>query len=518
MVAVRTLVRPNSYRDSVVLMRLSGELTGLPDVLRAAAMMATGPNKALLAEAGLLDDAGHAAGPADLLIGVAADSAAAAERALAAAAGLLEPPSAADAPAALPRARTLGAALRALPTADLAIVSVPGEFAAAEAEKALLRDLHVLLFSDNVPLDQEVALKRLATRRGLLLMGPDAGTALIGGVGLGFANAVRRGPIGLVSASGTGLQAVSSLVHRYGSGVSHGIGTGSRDMAAAVGGLMMRQGIDLLADDPETAVLVLISKPPDLVPATAVYERIRDLRKPVVTCFLNAAPESARRVGAHPVTTLDQAAALAIRLAGEQPALDATPQPLAALQAEAARLAPSQQYVRGLYVGGTLAYEAQVVVQPQLTIYSNAPLTEACRLPAPHQSVGHTIVDLGADEFTVGRPHPMIDGSLRAARLLAEADDPETAVLLLDVVLGYGAHGDPAGALAPALAEARARAAAAGRYLPVVASICGTDGDPQGLRRQEAALRAAGALVLPTNAQAARAAAAIALRGASVDG
>jgi FdrA protein len=289
-------------------------------------------------------------------------------------------------------------------------------------------------------------------------------------------------------------------------------------MSAAVGGLMMRQGIDLLADDPATAVLVLISKPPDPAPAAAVYERIRDLRKPVVTCFLNARPESARQAGAHPAITLDQAAALAIWLAGERPAIDAAPRPLAALSAEAARLAPGQQYVRGLYAGGTLAYEAQVVLQPRLTVYSNAPLAADCRLPAPRQSAGHTVVDLGADEFTIGRPHPMIDGSLRAERLLAEAADPETAVLLLDVILGYGAHGDPAGALASALAEARAQVEAAGRYLPVVVSVCGTDGDPQGLRQQEAALRAAGALVFPTNAQAARAAAAIVLRDAPAGG
>jgi FdrA protein len=517
MVVVRTLVRPNSYRDSVVLMRLSSELGSLPGVIRAAAMMATDANTALMAEAGLVGEDEDAAGPADLLIGVAADSAAAAEQAIAAAIGLLESRNDGDPGSALPRVRTLRAALRELPEANLAIISVPGEFAAAEAEKALQRGLHVLLFSDNVPLDQEVALKRLATRRGLLLMGPDAGTALIGGVRLGFANAVRRGPIGLVSASGTGLQAVSSLVHRYGSGISHGLGTGSRDLSAAVDGLMMRQAIDLLADDPATTVLVLISKPPDPAPAAAVYERIRDLRKPVVTCFLNAPPEGAREAGAHPVTTLDEAAAQAVRLAGQQPAIDAAP-PLAALSAEAARLAPSQQYVRGLYAGGTLAYEAQVVLRPRLTVYSNAPLAEDRRLPTPRRSLGHTVVDLGADELTVGRPHPMIDGTLRAERLLAEADDPETAVLLLDVILGYGAHGDPAGALAPVLAAARARAAAAGRYLPVVVSICGTEGDPQGLRQQDAALRAAGALVYPTNAQAARAAAAIALRGALADG
>jgi FdrA protein len=518
MVVVRTLVRPTSYRDSVALMRVSSELNRLPGVIRAAAMMATAANKTLLGEAGLLGEDGNAAGPADLLIGVAADSAAAAERALTATVGLLEAPLDAGGESALPRVRTLRAALRELPEANLAIISVPGEFAAAEAEKALQRGLHVMLFSDNVPLDQEVALKRLASQRGLLLMGPDAGTALIDGVGLGFANAVRRGPIGLVSASGTGLQAVSSLVHRYGSGISHGLGTGSRDLAAAVGGLMMRQAIDLLAEDPATTVLVLISKPPDPAPAAAVYERLRDLRKPVVTCFLNAPVEDAQRVGAHPATTLDEAAALAVRLAGQGPAIDAAPPPLAALSAEAARLAPSQQYVRGLYAGGTLAYEAQVVLRPDVPIYSNAPLAEDWRLPTPHQSVRHTVVDLGADDFTVGRPHPMIDGSLRAERLLAEAEDPETAVLLLDVILGYGAEGDPASALAPAIAEARARAAAAGRYLPVVVSICGTEDDPQGLRQQDAALRAAGALVFPTNAQAARAAAAIALRGTPADG
>jgi FdrA protein len=510
---VKTRVWPNSYRDSVALMQLSSDLGALPGVVGAAAMMGTDPNKALMAEAGILDAAGRQAGPNDLLVGVAAASVEAAERALAAAADLLSRQAAAAATAGGRRARSLDGALRELPDANLAIVSVPGAFAALEATRALRRGLHVLLFSDNVPLEQEVALKRLAAELGLLLMGPDAGTALVGGVGLGFANAVRRGPIGLVSASGTGLQAVSSLVHRYGSGVSHGLGTGSRDLSAVVGGATMLRAVELLADDPATAVVVLISKPPHPSAAAAVYERVRRLDKPVVTCFLHAEPEPGRRAGAHPAATLDEAAALAVRLAGQEPAVEAAMPDATAVAAEVARLAPGQRYLRGLYTGGTLAYEAQVVLTPHLEVRSNAPLDERLSLPQGGRSAGHTIVDLGADEFTVGRPHPMIDPRLRAERLRAEAEDPETAAILLDVVLGYGAHADPAGALAPALAEARAVAERAGHYLPLIATVVGTDRDRQDLHRQEAALREVGALVYPTNAQAARAAAAIATRG-----
>jgi succinyl-CoA synthetase alpha subunit len=408
------------------------------------------------------------------------------------------PPALAAAPGEPRPPGTIAAALAALPGANLAIISTPGPYATAEALKALKRGLHVFLFSDNVPLADEVELKRLANRKRLLVMGPDCGTAILDGVPLGFSNAVRRGRIGLVSASGTGLQQVMCLVDRLGEGVSQAIGVGGRDLHDGVGGLMMVAGIERLLDDRETAVLVLVSKPPSAAVARGVLERVGRAPKPAVVCFLGGDPAPIRASGARPAATLEEAAIRAVELAsGRAPAdQNGGAEKRAALaRARASRLTAGQRAIRGLYSGGTLCAEAALIV------------TEALAgAPAPP---GHTLLDLGDDRFTIGRPHPMIDFRLRNEHLMAAADDPSTAVILLDVVLGYGSHPDPAGALGPAIEQARTRAARAGRPMIVVGSVCGTPADPQDLGRQEARLAAAEMLLAPSNAEAARLAALI---------
>jgi succinyl-CoA synthetase alpha subunit len=382
--------------------------------------------------------------------------------------------------------------VRLLPTANLALISTPGPYAAAEAWKALKRGLHVLLFSDNVPIGQEIELKRAAHRRGLLLMGPDCGTAILDGAPLGFANAVRRGRVGLVGASGTGLQQVSCLLDRLGEGVSQVIGVGGRDLDERVGGLMMRAGIQRLAADPGTAVIGLVSKPPAPAVAQGVLEAATASGKPVVVCFLGGDPSIVRDRGACPAATLDEAATLcAAHARGDSPDRAAplawSPDLAARADALAGRFAPGQRWIHGLYSGGTLCQEAALVLR--------------------ELSGAHACVDLGADEFTLGRPHPMIDFRLRNEKILAAAKEPAAAVILLDVVLGYAAHPDPAGALLPAIRVARAQAAAAGRHVVFVASVCGTPADPQPLAAQEEALTKAGVLLAPSNALAARLAA-----------
>ncbi len=486
---VRCLVRRDAYRDSVQLMRIAAEVERLPGVVRTALLMGTPANRELLAAAGLFGDAVREARPADLVIAVAAADGATAEAALAAIQERLAarpaPVTASGAPAP---PHSLAEALAVLPTANLALVSTPGVYAGAEALKALKRGLHVFLFSDNVPIAQEVELKRLARRKGLLLMGPDCGTAILDGVPLGFANAVRRGRVGLVAASGTGLQQVSCLLDRLGEGVSQAIGVGGRDLDERVGGLMTLAGIERLAADPGTAVIGLVSKPPAPSVARRVLDAARGAAKPVVACFLGADPADIRGQGAIPAATLDEAAGLCAALARgdgvERPArepLEAAR--LARARGEAGRFASGQRRICGLYSGGTLCQEAALILRAY-----------------PGE---HTTEDLGADRYTVGRPHPMIDFRLRSERILAAAEDAATAVILLDVVLGYAAHPDPAGALVPAIREARARAAASGRTLAVVASVCGTPADPQPLPQQEETLAASGVILAPSNAAAA---------------
>ena len=496
----------NTYRDSVSLMQLSARVAALPGVDQASVVMATEGNLALLREAGLLE-AAPAASPSDLLAVVRAEAPEAVEAALAEAERLLAAPAAPGARRAAREGapRSLQSALATMPEANLALISTPGEYAAAEALKALRLGLHVMLFSDNVSVSDEAMLKREGGERGLLVMGPDCGTAIVRGVPLGFANSVRPGPVGVIGASGTGMQQVTCLVDRAGVGISHALGTGGRDLRAEIGGRTMLAALDELAADAATRVIVLISKPPAPEVAARVLERARGTGKPVVACFLGAPAAEVRGGTVAAASTLEDAAAMAVALArGERPepasqALPAFPDP---------GLRPGQRYIRGLFSGGTFCYEATLLLAEALeNVRSNTPVGRAAPLPDPWHSSGHALVDLGDDEFTRGRPHPMIDQRLRNERIAREAEDPETAVLLIDVVLGYGAHPDPAREIVPALRAARARAEREGRGLALVGFLCGTEGDPQGLARQEAALREAGVVLAASNAQAARLAA-----------
>ncbi len=498
----------NFYRDSVALMQLSARLGQLPGIRQATAIMASEANRALLREAGLATHEVEA-GPNDLLIAIEADSEAALEAAMAAASDAFDVKSGGlTSPARHELPRSLEMGLEAMPAANLALISTPGDYAAAEAVKALHLGLNVMLFSNNVAIEDEIALKRYAGAHGLMVMGPDCGTAILGGIPLGFANVVRRGDIGLVSASGTGLQQVTCLIDQLGYGVSQAIGTGGRDLRSEVGGLTMRQGLDALADHAGTRVIVLISKAPAPEVAAHVLESARQTGKPVVVNFLGAAPKVPAASNLHAAKTLEDAAVTAVALAGGRQPDDVR---LAALSVDVPRPAPAQRYVRGLYSGGTFCSEAAMLLSEHVApVYSNTPIGGAGPLADIWHSRAHTLIDLGDDVFTRGRPHPMIDHRLRNERIAIEARDPQTSVLLLDVVLGYGSHPDPAAAMAPAVAAAIAQAAEAGRRLAVIGFVCGTEADPQDLKRQQATLIEAGMILTKTNAQAVRLAARIA--------
>jgi len=464
--------------------------------------MATPSNLEFLRQAGLVER-DIAPRPNDLLVAVRGKSSAHLEAALATAlASLTEEPIQNAGKAALEAApRSLQMALGRVPGANLALISVPGDYAAAEAMKALRLGLNVMLFSDNVALEDEVALKRHAKERGLLVMGPDCGTAIIDGVPLGFANAVRRGAVGVVGASGTGTQQVTSLVHRRGAGISHAIGTGGHDLHKDVGGITMLHGLQLLSRDADTKAIVLISKPPSPAIAREVIAAARKAGKPVVINFIGST-EDPSGGNLHVSRTLDDAAAAAVALAnGRKPSRASTsPSKLPKL-----KFKRGQRYIRGLFSGGTFCYEASAILGD---VWSNAPVDSKRAIPDPWKSREHTLVDLGDDVFTRGRPHPMIDLRLRNDRLLEEAADPQVAVILLDVVLGYGSHPDPAAEIVPVLMKIKKKS----RSPVIVASVCGTDEDPQGLERQESALRAAGVLLEESNARAARLAGAIAAK------
>jgi succinyl-CoA synthetase alpha subunit len=498
-VPIAATTRKNFYKDSVALMRIAQTVGLREGVSRVSLLMGTPANKDILAQGGLLVAELADAAPADLMILVEGERDALAPALAAIEEQLTGHATAAAGERAEIAPRSIAMGLERVERATLAQVSVPGPYAAAEALKALKRGLHVFLFSDNVPLAEEQAVKRLAAKKGLLVMGPDCGTAIIGGVPLGFANAVRRGAIGIVGASGTGMQEVSCRIHALGEGVSHAIGTGSRDVYDEIGGTTLLAGLDLLARDPATRVIVIVSKPPAPAVADRALSAARACGKPVVVLFLGA--PLARGGNVHPVASLEDAAATAVAVArGERATTRA-----AAAAAPTAKLAPTQRFLRGLYSGGTYCTEAQYVWKDAgIATWSNAPADRKYALPHGAPSRDHTAIDLGADEFTVGRPHPMIDFAARTERLLVEARDPSVAAIVLDVVLGYGANADPAGELAPAVGEARAIAAREGRELVVLGFVCGTADDPQGLAAQTAKLRAAGMMLADGSTAAAR--------------
>ena len=469
-------VRRNAYFDSIDLMRVAEQARQLAGVAEVGVAMGTPPGRSMLAEAGMWPAEAPEAGPSDLLISVRASTEAAANHALARVEELLS--ASRDLGQArqgmLPRT-TISAARKSAST-NVALIAVPGAQAAMEAHQALSAGLHVFLFSDGVPVDDEVALKRRARDRGLLVMGPECGTAIINGVGLGFANRVRRGAVGVVGASGTGIQELTTLIHRLGSGVSHAIGTGGRDLHAAVGGLTTLQGIAALGGDPETRVLLIVSKPSSPAVADTVLRAAVETGKPVVACLLGY--DGATPRGVHSTATLEEAATAAVKLtAGTGPDLERPRVPASGASGA----------IRGFFTGGTLCDEARRLVG---------------------DTPAHRFVDFGSEEYTRGRPHPIIDPSLRNAAIVLAGDDVGISVLLLDLVLGDCAHSDPAGALRPALAEARARRR--GRDLAIVGHVVGTGDDPQGLERQEEELRKAGVLVCASNRIAALAARAIA--------
>ena len=495
---VRGRIKKGAYFDSVTLMTVAKRLTEMADVVDAAAVMGSDGNKAILAASSLTTSEFESAGDTDLLIGVQATSEAAAEQALSAVDELLEQVRQKNAASGDVRPRSLEGAVQILPDANLALISIAGRYAGHEARKALENGLHVMLFSDNVPLETEIALKQFAQKKRLMVMGPDCGSAIITGVPLAFANVVRRGPIGIVAASGTGLQEVSTIVSNQGAGISQGIGTGGRDVQQEVGGIMFLAAMQALAEDEDTRVIVLVSKPPAAKVLSRIEAKISEIDKPVVPVFLGAESR-----GPEAATTLLEAALRAVALAQGTDSDEVTrlltsreQEIVKRARKEAAGRSSGQKYLRGLMSGGTFVAECQLLLCDKIgDVFSNAPLPPNQKLSDSLVSQANSVVDLGADEFTVGRPHPMIDYSLRKQRIIAEANDPETAVILLDVVLGYGAHPDPATELAAVVHAACQRVC-------VVCSITGTDQDPQNLTRTRETLTVAGAIVMPSHAEA----------------
>ncbi len=498
---IHNVIKENAYFDSVTLMLFSSKLNAITGVEEAAVMMGTTHNIDLMINSNVLSkEVAQKATSNDLIIGIRADSQQVIDEAIRVLNEQFESKTD-DSKRQKTVVKSVRAAVNEKPELNFAIISTPGRFAKKEVLSCLKNDINVMLFSDNVSLEDEKELKELAVEKGLLMMGPDCGTAIINGVALGFANVVNRGNIGVVGASGTGLQELTVLIHEFGGGLSHAIGTGGRDLKESVGGKMALMGLEALNNDANTDVIGLISKPPSPSVMKKILEMVESFNKPVVICLLGGDQTQVENSKVYDAYTIENAARYLVALAHDQeptPARDLTLDDIKPLSDK-----NIGKYIRGLYTGGTLAYEAMLLLSDTVgKVYSNIAVDKEFVLKNPEESQFHTIVDMGEDYFTDGMAHPMIDPRLRSERIKKEVADLETAIILLDCVLGYGSHEDPANEIVKAIFEANK--VLNGREVVYVASVTGTEKDPQIRSKQVKTLETAGVVVLPTNAQAAQ--------------
>ncbi|KQL41929.1 FdrA family protein [Bacillus sp. FJAT-25509] len=490
---VQVVVKPNTFFDSVSLMSLSTKANQIEGIDQAIIAMGTEMNKGVIKNVGLNTPEVEEAKNSDLIIVVKAETDELCENAFVEIEELLTKKNTSKSKSEIIYS-TITSAATSIPEANLAVISVNGAFAAREARKALENDLHVMLFSDNVSVEEEIELKKLAHEKGLLMMGPDCGTAIISNVGLAFSNAVRKGNIGIVGASGTGSQEVSVRIHDFGGGITQLIGTGGRDLSEEVGGIMMLDAIKALDEDESTKVIVLVSKPPAPSVEEKVLAQIKQCKKPVVVWFIGGDEEKVVQAGGHFAKMSKEAALKAVLLAGaDESSLNKRALNIPLIEEVRAKLTPEQKYIRGLFCGGTLCDEAMYAAIDKFdNVYSNIQKNPDYLLKDINVSQEHTFIDLGDDDFTQGKPHPMIDPSTRIARFLQEAKDPSVGVIVMDFVLGYGSHEDPVGVMLPAIIEAKDLAEKEGRHLEIIGYVLGTDLDPQNFDEQVNKLLAAG--------------------------
>jgi FdrA protein len=525
-------VKPNFYRDSLQLMKISDKLRRLSSgILEASVVMATETNKGILIRLGFAPSAIEQAGESDMILAIRARDKHSIDLAVGQLDNLLSSQEMIRSGSDQDKTDGLDSALGRMPGTNLVLLSIPGEYVKDISIKLIEKGIHQKIFSDHVPLEDELEIKTKAAARGVLILGPGAGTSIINGKGIGFSNAIKAGPVGVVAAAGTGLQEVTCLLDHCDIGVKHGLGVGGNDPKDKIGGIMMLDCMKMLERDNEIKVIAIVSKPP----SEAVVNKIMDFAankgtKKYVFAFIGGSTvelkagetNSAHIVQASSLASSVMAVAESMGVDQLKKALNKCYIPpeglLSALQVEWTQLNNDQKYIRGLYTGGTFTYESQVILSDMIkdgSIYSNAPIRQVKQLEDSLKSVEHSIVDLGEEEFTRGRPHPMIDPTIRKFRILDEAQDPQVGVMLLDFVLGFGSNSDPVGAALEELKKAKRIAKENGRHLSIVAHVCGTKNDLQGYDQSVLNLKSAGCLVMPTNALAAVASAVIISRGKS---
>lgn len=488
---LKTIVKKGSYQDSVVLMLLTNKLSSLDGIRKVSVMMATPANKAIYQQGGMETDELMKATANDMVIVADVENESLFYQMMEEVENFLKnQATTSDGLRKEEGVKSWDSALKAVPDANLAVISIPGAYAAFEADRALDENLHVFMFSDNVSIEDELRLKQKAHKKGLLVMGPDCGTGIIQGVPIAFTNNVTPGSIGIIGASGTGIQELTTIIDRMGEGVANAIGTGGRDLSITVGGITMMDSIDAMDKDDSIKVLIVISKPPAKEVRDRIVSKLSNCTKPVVTVFLGEKP-AYHEEGFYHAYTLDEAARIAVKLLRGEEISYGKPQ----MPEGGYFKAEEKKTIKAYYSGGTLAGEAAMLIKDALHLVIPPEKKKGFML----HTDGHIVVDLGDDEYTQGKPHPMIDPAKRVECMKDAMDDQNTGVILLDVVLGYGSHEDMAGALLPAIISLKEKARVEGRKIFFVATVCGTRKDYQGYDEQIGKLNNAGVIVCESN-------------------
>ena len=494
--------------DSIFLMNVTRTVMQIKGVKDALVIMGTDMNKTVLDEFGGVTKAAKQAGANDLIISLDIEEEDLIGTVEAHITKFMTQKNETD--TGLATYHTFGQAADAMLDSNLVVISLPGQFASGVAQAALERGKNVFMFSDNVPLEDEKRIKKIARQKNLLMMGPGAGTAIIDNISIGLMSKTRPGSVGIVAASGSGLQEVAMLVHQYGLGISQAIGTGGRDLSKEIGGSTMLQGIRYLQQDTDTDVIVLISKPPHPETAKKVFEEVKKTDKPVIVYFLGGDQDEIEKAGAYAASTLEEAAQLAAKIVrketieSEDFISEAKQMLVETASEERGKLCAEQKYLRGLFCGGTHSEEAVLLLQDFVpSLHSNINFGKVSLLKNRHVSMENSLVDMGDEEFTKGKPHPVMDPSILNSRLLKEAGDPTVGVILFDILLGYGVHKDPVGTIEETLRKIKDDSKENGRHISLVASVCGTDLDPQGFENQKKRLEDLGVIVLQSNGKAA---------------
>lgn len=488
---LKTIVKKGSYHDSVVLMLLTNQISTIEGVKKVSIMMATPANKDIYRQSGLSTEELESASANDMVVVADVDDDAILDVIMEEVEEFFKKQSTSEGDKkGAESVKSWDKALGKLPDANLAVISIPGAYAALEADRALDEGMNVFMFSDNVTLEDEIKLKQKAHEKGLAVMGSDCGTGIIQGVPIAFTNNVTPGAIGIIGASGTGIQELTTIIDRLGEGVKNAIGTGGRDLSTEVGGITMMDMIEAMESDDSVKVLIIISKPPAKEVRDRISDRLSNFKKPVVTLFLGEKPEYHEENFYH-AYTLDEAARLAVGLVRGEEIKEGK------VDVDDSQFfgAEEKKTIKAYYSGGTLAGEAAMLIKDALNLKVPPQKAEGFML----KTDGHIVVDLGDDVYTQGKPHPMIDPAKRIECMQDAIDDASTGVILLDVMLGYGSHEDMAGALLPSIVELRDKAKAEGRKLFFVATVCGTRRDFQSYDEAVSKLKEAGVIVCENN-------------------